>query len=122
MVHIITLVGLVVCGIAVLLMVRPTAYLGFAERALDSRMMYAGAIIVRIALGAVFMLAATDTRYPGGIFWIGVVFIVAAIAVLFYPQRKMRDLVQFWVHRPVAVRVVSPLMFVFGVYLVYASI
>ena len=122
MVIIVTLLGVAICAIAVILLVRPAAYLEFAERALDSQFWYAGAIALRLVLGIIFMLVARETRYPGGVFWIGVVFVVAAIAVLFYPKRKMRTLVEFWRGRPAAVRVVSMLVFIFGAYLVHASV
>lgn len=121
MVIIVTVLGLVSCVVAIILLLKPAAYHVFAERALESQLWYAGAIALRIGVGVIFMLVAQETRYPGGIFWIGVAFTVAAIVILFYPKQRMRGLVEFWESRPAAVRAVSVLVFMFGAYLVHAT-
>jgi hypothetical protein len=122
MVLLVAIIGAAICAVAGILLIKPMVYLSFAERALDSKYLRATAIVIRIVLGAIFMLAAPATRYPGGIFWIGAIFVGAALAMLFYPSQKLRELVGFWNEHPGAVRWVAALVFIFGSYLVYAAV
>ncbi len=55
--------------------------------------LYIIAIVVRLVLGIVFIIAAKDSNYPLGIKFFGYFFIIAAIIFIFIGQEGFQDLI-----------------------------
>ena len=80
------------------------------------------AVVVRLVLGVFLLVASPDCRLPTVVSVLGIIAIVAALAILIVGQQRLDSFIGWWLTRPAAVIRVSALFAIaFGVLLVYAG-
>ena len=81
------------------------------------------AVGVRFAFGAALLLQASTCRFPGVIFALGAIALVAAVVLAFLGQRRVDSMFQWWLRRPMTVlRAWLAAAVPFGGFLVYAGL
>ena len=119
---IVVLFGVAVGLLGMVGVVRPTRLIRFVETMWQSPTGFRLAIVLRLVLGVVLIIAAPDCRFPQVIRILGIFSLVAAAAAAALGHERLRSFVEWWVGRPpVFVRGWSLVAFAFGCFLVYAA-
>jgi hypothetical protein len=78
-------------------------------------------VLIRLVTGTILMLGAETTRYPTVIWWLGVLFIVAAMLLLVFPADTIKKITGVWLDRPaLVVRSWVSLPLLLGGFVVYS--
>ena len=120
---IVALLGLLtsIAGIAVI--ARPDRVSDIADRALATGAFKIGAILGRIALGIVFLLAAPDTRLPTFLTVLGFLAIIGGVAVAIMKDAWVNGLVEWWARQAeIILRVWGVLIAILGGVIIYAAL
>lgn len=110
---------LILAGI--FLFISPDLLYDWIVGSLDNKALYIAAIVARLVLGTILLIAASQARFPNTIRYFGAVSIIAAVIFLFLGQEGFIDLWSSWlpVMKPYAW--VSGLLSIgLGGFLVYA--
>ncbi|NNG17902.1 MAG: hypothetical protein HKM89_15610 [Gemmatimonadales bacterium] len=118
----VSLVGLALVLVGVFGTVSPDR-LADTVRAWSVRGRFLTVVIVRLVIGVTFILAAPETRFPTAILVLGVLVLVAAVALMFAGSKRVDALIQWWFRQSKGfTRSGSMLVAVLGGALVYASV
>lgn len=103
------------------LLIKPEIIFDWIENNMESTSMYIFAIVVRLVIGALFIVAARESKFPGVMKILGFLFIIAAIVFVFIGQESFHDFVNSIIPevKPYA-RVSGLLGIAFGGFLIYA--
>ncbi len=81
------------------------------------------AVVMRLVLGALLIVAAPDCRFPETVRVLGIIAIAAAVVLPLIGTERMNTLVAWWTARPSSfIRAWSLLGVAFGAFLVYAAL
>ena len=118
---IIKLFGILMLLSGISLLIKPEIIFGWIENNMENTSLYIFAIVVRLVLGILFIVAARESKYPGVIKFFGYLFIIAAIILIFLGQESFHDFITSVIPdvRPVA-PVAGLLSIAFGGCLIYA--
>ena len=75
------------------LLIKPEIILGWIENNMENTSLYISAIVVRLFLGILFIVAARKSKYPGVVKFLGYLFIIAAIIFIFMGQESFQNFV-----------------------------
>jgi hypothetical protein len=115
--------GLLVFALGALGVARPRGLLQLVERPWRSRAGLYLAVAFRAVLGVALIAAASSTRYPWAIGAIGVLALVAAVAIPLLGYERCRRFVEWWLARSGGfVRATALAACAFGAFLVYAAL
>lgn len=116
--------GVWLIGVGVWMLLRPRDALAALARMGGSPAIHVGEMAIRIAIGAAFILAAPDARFPTAILTIGGFLILSAVILLILPRRWHAAYSTFWAARiPVpAVRLIGPLSWAMGAALIWVAL
>ena len=117
---VVTVLGAVIALIGVIGIAHPRSLITLVER-WQSPAQFLFAVIIRLVLGAVFLAVAPDCRAPLVIRIVGVISIVAAVALVIFGRIRLDALIKWWLGRPALLRVSATGAIAFGVLLVYAG-
>lgn len=121
--YLILLFAVFLLATGVVMLVKPMALFGVMEKYARSLELQVVAVVVRIILGVVFILAAEDTKFPMVIQIIGWLMIVAGIIVAVIGRRRFIGLMEWAM--PVLPKygfIVGLVAIVFGGFLGYAVV
>lgn len=117
----VTVLGVLIAAIGVVGVVSP-CHLTTWISALPPRIRFQTAITVRLVTGVFFLLAAPSCRVPAIVLAVGVLALVAALALGVLGQRRLDAFVSWWLTQPpLVIRVWSLVAVVFGGLLGYAG-
>lgn len=118
---IIKLFGILILISGILLFIEPEILFGWIENKTGNTSLYISAIVVRLVLGILFILAAKESIYPGAIKFFGYLFIIAAIIFIFIGQERFHDFITPLISdvKPYA-SVGGVLSIAFGGFIIYA--
>lgn len=113
--------GMLMLLLGISLLIKPEIIFGWIENNMENTSLYIFAIVVRLVFGILFILAARESRYPRVIKFLGFLFILAAIILIFIGQESFQELITSLIPEvnPFA-RVSGLLVIVFGGFLIYA--
>ena len=115
-------VGLIIVLIGLIGLIAPSGLLGFAQRVAGSTTGFPMSIVVRAALGIVFLLAASSTRFPRAIGVVGVISLLAAFGLALIGHARMQRFMHQWSTWPLwFVRLSLLVVISFGAFLTYAA-
>ncbi len=115
-------VGLIIVLIGLIGILTPSGLLGFAQRVAGSTAGFVMSILVRAALGIVFLLAASSTRLPTVISAIGILSLLAAVGLALIGPARMQRFMHRWTTWPIwFVRLSLLFAISFGALLTYAA-
>jgi len=118
---IIFLVGLIISFVCILIILAPTKLKRIIKNFLDKDWMIF-AVIIRIILGAIFILFADQTRYPGFIYWFGIVILLVAIILPIIGKDKINKFIKFWLDFPTYITFIWAIIgFLLGLFIMYTS-
>ena len=120
---VIILLGIFILGMGVLLLIQPRRILDWLVDRVETSWLYAGAIIVRLLLGAVLIAFAPLSRFPLALEVVGWIALVAALALLLMGRGSFARLVRWAFGLPGGlVRITGVVAVLFGAFLIYAVV
>ena len=115
-------VGSLIVLLGVIGLLVPSTLIGFVERAWSSSAGFLTSIVVRVTLGIVLLLVASNTRFPWAMAALGIISLAGAVAMPVIGPARMRKVVHQWTKWPTwSVRLSLLLAIGFGAFLVYSS-
>jgi len=121
MAWVVSLLGAAIAAIGLFGAVSPARMIGLITRLeLASRLWIA--VVARLVIGALFVLAAEGCRMPQLVRVVGVIAIVAAVVLALLGPRRFEAFVGWWLRRPTSfIRGGGAVAVAFGALLIYAG-
>lgn len=115
------LFGLLMLVLGLSLVIYPSFIFGWFEGNMENSSLYVIAIVVRVALGILFILSAKESKFPGAIKFFGYLFLIAAIILILIGKTNFFHFIQSMIpgFKPYA-PFVGILSMAFGGFIVYA--
>ena len=118
---IVPVLGVVIALIGVMGLANPRSLNKLVQR-WQSPARFGFAVVIRVVLGVVFLAVAPDCRAPLVVRIVGVISIVAAIAILVLGRVRLDAFIEWWLRCPPALlRLWATVAIAFGALLVYAG-
>ena len=115
-------VGVAIAVLGVMGLARPARLIGWVSSFWERDRLWF-AVVLRLAIGALLVVAAPECRWPELIRLLGLVTLVAAFGLIVVGNERMRALAQWWTNRtPRVIRAWSASAVAFGGLLVYAAL
>ena len=96
---VVVIFGLFMLGISIAILAAPERLKRMLRVFLDKQG-FGLAVGIRIVVGVLFLMAASDTRAPSFITGVGILFIVAGVAIPFIGRARIDRLAKWWLERP----------------------
>lgn len=120
MLYVVAVFGALMCAGGLVGLVMPAPIMAIASHVAASRPLRIAAVVVRILLGAVIIIAANSTPYPLALKIIGVVVIMAGTLVGFAGREKLESWIRGIRENPSWLRGMSLASLVLGAFLLHA--
>ncbi|MGB5665493.1 MAG: hypothetical protein WBM53_01505 [Maribacter sp.] len=115
------LFGILMLLLGLSLLIKPEIIIGYIENNMENTSLYITAIVVRLVFGILFIIAAQESRYTGVIKFLGYLFILAAIILVFVGQENFEHFISSLIpHVEPYGRLGGLLAIAFGGFLIYA--
>ena len=115
-----TAAGVFLIIISLCMLVRPGTMMALADQLLTTRWRYLAALL-RLLLGVLFLAAASAGRYPLVFEILGWLLVVGGLLLVALPSAAMEGIGAFVSRFPTWVlRLLAPLVFLFGAFVVHA--
>ena len=112
--------GVFLIIISLCMLARPATMMALADQLLTTRWRYLAALM-RLLLGVLFLAAAAAGRYPGLFEILGWLLVVEGLLLVALPSAAMERIGGFVSRFPPSVlRLLAPLVFLFGAFVVHA--
>ena len=122
MATLVSLVGLALVFVGIFGIVSPQR-LAATVQAWSAQARFLGAVAIRLFIGIAFLIAAPDTRFPTTILVLGIIALVAAVALIVAGSKRVDTMIQWWFRQPAGfTRAWSILAVLLGGALVYAGV
>ena len=123
MLILVALVGLVTALAGLIGVVSPSAVLGWVSRKFVTPRWMWLAVLRRVGMGVLLIVASSRTRFPNEISILGWVTLISGVGLAIMGLDGARRLLKWWMDRPPAVVSIAFFFVVlFGAFLVYAAI
>jgi hypothetical protein len=104
-----------------LLLINPEIIIQFVEQNMHSLWMYVTAILVRLVIGVMLVLTASQSRFPATIKVLGFLFIIVALIILFMGREGLHHFISSLLSAFLAyARIVGVIAMAFGGFIIYA--
>ena len=118
---IVSVLGVVIALIGVMGVANPRSLNKLVQR-WQSPARFGFAVVIRVVLGVVFLAVAPDFRAPLVVRIVGVISVVAALAILIVGRVRLDAFIEWWLRRsPALLRLWATVAIAFGALLVYAG-
>lgn len=115
--------GLFVFALGLLGLIQPLGLMSVVERPWRTRLGLYMAVMFRLALGMLLLAGAAYTRFPWVVGGLGVLSLLAAVAIPFIGYERLRRFVEWWMERPPGfIRGWAAVACIFGAFLIYAGV
>lgn len=122
MIHVITLVGILICLAAIAGLVIPTKLTQLASRIAASERLKVAATVSRLVFGGIAILVSNATPYPLAMKIIGVIAIMAGTTVAFVNTETLTGWVESVHRNPAWTRGMSVASLLLGGFLIHATL
>lgn len=122
MIHVITLVGILICLAAIAGLVIPTKLTQLASRIAASERLKVAATVSRLVFGGIAILVSNATPYPLAMKIIGVIAIMAGTTVAFVNTETLTGWVESVHRNPAWTRSMSVASLLLGGFLIHATL
>ena len=117
----IAILGALAVLLGVIGVVQPNRFRSMFE-GMDSQVRFRLAIVIRLAMGALFWWLAEELRHPHIMRILAVIAVAAAVVIVIMGRERLDKFIGWWLSRPDGVLRVSALFAAaFGAYLVYVA-
>lgn len=96
--YLVAIGGFLMLAMSLLVMLAPKKVIAVLLR-WPTKQRFLFAVGVRLVLGIIFLVGASDTRFPAFISIIGIIVVVTAIILLLLGPTKVDAMIQWWLHR-----------------------
>jgi hypothetical protein len=117
---IVSIFGVLIVLVGVVGIANPQRLLRAVEY-LDGPQRFWLAVIVRVVLGSVLLVAAPECRLPTVVRIIGVIAIAAALAILLLGRARLDRFIAWWLNRTALIRFSGIVALPFGILVIYAG-
>ncbi len=118
---VVTLLGILMTAAGVVIAVAPKRLIGWIS-SLEPGIRFWAAILVRVAIGISFLLAAPSCRLPVVVQVVGILMLIVAAAILLIGRSRLDSHLAWWLGRPQSfLRSWSIVVIGFGALLIYAG-
>ena len=115
------LLGVVICAVCLVMLVRPQVMVGLADKVFNGRLIYLAAL-GRLLLGALLIAAAPSVGFPVAVEVLGWLFVLGGLLLVTLPIGVWQRLAEWAVTLPnLAIRCAAIFAFAFGAFFVYAA-
>ena len=115
------LLGVVICAVCLVMLVRPQVMVGLADKVFNGRLIYLAAL-GRLLLGALLIAAAPSVAYSFAVEVLGWLFVLGGLLLVTIPIEVWQRLAKWAVSLPaLAIRGAAVFAFAFGAFFVYAA-
>jgi len=122
MIHIITIVGILICGAALVGLAAPATLTSMAASVAESERLRVAVTVSRLLFGGIAILAANATHYPLTMKIIGVAAIMAGTALATINRETLKTWMGALSGRAGVSRLMSLLALLFGGFLLHATL
>ncbi len=113
--------GILLLLTGISLIVKPELIFTWIENNMENTSLYITAIVVRLVLGVLFIVAASTSRYPAVLKFFGYLFILAAFILIFIGQEHFQDFIASIIPNAKPFTALTGLLVIaFGGFLIYA--
>jgi hypothetical protein len=114
-------IGIFILLVGLSLLIKPEFLYTWLKDSIETNYLYISAIVFRLAMGVLFLLAAKQSKYPGGIKFIGILAILAALIFFFMGSENFREFFSSLIPYFNSYAPISGLVaMLFGAFLIYA--
>ena len=118
---VVTLLGILIMAAGVVIAVAPKRLIDWIS-SLEPGIRFRAAILVRVAIGVSFLLAAPSCRLPVVVQVVGILTLIVAAAILLSGRTRLDSLMAWWLGRPQSfLRSWSIVAIGYGALLIYAG-
>ena len=118
---IIKLFGILLLLSGILLLIKPEFVFGWIENNVENTSLYLIAILVRLVFGVLFIVAARESKYPRVIKFLGYLFVLAALTLIFVGQENFQNfIISLFPHVTPYAPLAGLLSIVFGGLIIYS--
>ncbi len=96
---VVTLLGILITALGVVIAVAPKRLIDWIS-SLEPGIRFRAAILVRVAIGVSFLLAAPSCRLPVVVQVVGILALIAALAILLIGRTRLDSFLTWWLGRP----------------------
>ncbi len=115
------LFGVLIAAIGLYGLAQPMGLIGQLQKLWATGAGLITAVLVRLAMGVLLLLTAPEALHPQVFQALGLIAIVAAVALPLVGNERLGRLIAWWCDQsPTLIRVQGALAFAFGAYMVYA--
>ena len=97
---VVAIFGLFMLAISIAILVAPERLKRMLQVFLDKQGFGLAAVGIRIVVGVLFLMAASGTRAPSFITAVGILFIVAGVAIPLMGRARIERLANWWLDKP----------------------
>ncbi len=113
-------IGVLLMLLSLWILAQPGPFMDLAHKFLDSRLRYLAALI-RLLIGVVMLAAASVSRYPLLFEVLGWLFVLGGLLLVALPPAPLARIADLVDRLPLwLVRLISPLVFLFGTFIFYS--
>lgn len=118
---IVFLVGLLISLMSIFFILNPSFYTRFFEKYWDKEWLV-WAVIFRLAIGTIFILSSSDTRFPHFVFWLGILTLISGITLPIVGKERVKKIFKRWLDKPKFVQIIWTLSaLIFGLFIIYSA-
>ena len=117
---VVSILGALIALIGVVGITQPQRLISLVEH-WNGPSQFTFAVVIRVVLGVVLLVAAPECRLPTVVRVIGWITIVAALSILIIGRARLDSFIAWWLGRPGLLRLSAILSIAFGVLLIYAG-
>ncbi|MEM7281274.1 MAG: hypothetical protein AAF438_06575 [Pseudomonadota bacterium] len=115
--------GILILSVGIWGAAQPQPLLSMADRIWSNRSAILAAVLLRLLFGLAMVLAAYQSRYPQVILSLGVLMIVAALAIPVLGTERIGAMIDWWKNRPaIVLRLWAAAAALFGVFVIHAMV
>lgn len=121
MLTLVKVIGIFIACMGVAIFLIPKAMLKMIAYWREGKRLYLGAML-RILFGVIFLLAASQARYPAVMLALGIFSFIAGAMIFILGLEKIKAFLNWWNNRPIYfLRLAAILVSLFGILIIYSA-
>jgi len=123
MIYIVALLAILICVASIVGIFKTSLFIDLVHNLVITRPLRVAAIVARILLGIILIIAAPETRFPLTIVILGGLVILSGIVLIFTDEAKIQSWIDVWLRQSLLIlRTIFLVAALFGLFLLYAVV
>lgn len=120
MLILVKLIGIVIIGIGIILLLNPKAINQIIACCQKGKRLYIAGIL-RILIGVIFLLTASQCRLPGIVLVLGILILITGILIFILGLERVKSILNWWNKgMPLVIRLIGLVTLAIGALLIYS--